>query len=171
MSTRIAVYAGSFDPITLGHQNVIRRALCVFDLVHVAIGVNSSKKPLFTTEERIDLIKRAIGPLISAREIVVESFEGLLVNYCMRIGACAIVRGLRAASDFEYELGIAQANKTQQTDIETVFLATEPNYSFVASSVVKEIAKHGGNVRDFVSPEVEHALWRKFDAKPASGGQ
>jgi pantetheine-phosphate adenylyltransferase len=159
----IAVYAGSFDPITLGHANIIHRAAGIFEKLHVAIGVNSSKKPLFETEERLDLIKRSLGPLISSREIVVESFEGLLVNHCVKIGADVIVRGLRAASDFDYELGIAQANKTQQPSIETVFLNTDPNYSFVASSIVREIARYGGNVRAFVAPEVEHALWKKFD--------
>lgn len=163
-----AVYAGSFDPITLGHQNIIHRAVGLFDKLIIAIGVNSSKKPLFSNEERMALISRACGPLISAREIEVATFDGLLVNFCLKRNARVIVRGLRAASDFEYELGIAQANKTQQPDIETVFLNTDPNYSFVASSIVKEIARYGGNVRAFVAPEVEHALWKKFEVQNVS---
>ena len=161
----IAVYAGSFDPVTLGHWSIMQRAAGLFDKLIVAIGVNSSKKVLFSTEERLSLIRRACGPLISARSIEVESFEGLLVDYCVKKGARVIVRGLRAASDYDYELGIAQANKTQQPDIETVFFSTEPKYSFVASSTVKEIARYGGNVREFVSPEVEHALWKKFEVQ------
>lgn len=160
-----AVYAGSFDPITLGHQNIIHRVAGLFDHLIIAIGVNSSKKPLFTQDERVAMIKKTLGPLISAREIQVETFEGLLVDYCSSKNAQVIVRGLRAASDFEYELGIAQANKTQQTGIETIFLNTDPNYSFVASSIVKEIARYGGNVRAFVAPEVEHALWKKFEVQ------
>jgi pantetheine-phosphate adenylyltransferase len=167
---KIAVYAGSFDPITTGHENIIHRAVPLFDKFIIAIGRNASKKGvLFDIQERIDLIKHACGPLISAREIEVTSFDGLLVNFCRDRGANIIVRGLRAAMDFEYELTIALANKTQASDIETVFLPAEPNVSFVSSSIIKEIASHGGNVRAFCSPYVEQKLWAKFGYGGKSG--
>lgn len=153
----IAVYAGSFDPVTLGHTDLIERAKKMFDHLIVAIGVNSSKKPVFSLAERIFLLK-ATCPGID-----VVSFEGLLSTFCTQQGATVIVRGLRAAGDFEYELGIAHANRTQNTDIDTVFMPTKPEFSFVSSSTVKEIARHNGNVLQFVAPVVAEVLRRKFN--------
>ena len=170
MAKRIAVYAGSFDPFTSGHHNIIDRAGSAFDHLHIAMGVNSSKKTLFTIEERIDMIHHECGHLIRTRDITVTHFEGLLVDYCKKVNASVILRGLRAVMDFEYEMGIAFANKTQAPDVETVFLPTDPVYSFVSSSVVKEIASHGGNVRAFCSPYVEQRLWAKFDRSKKSDG-
>lgn len=156
---RIAVYAGSFDPMTFGHEDLIRRASTLFDRVVVGIGVNSSKKPLFELEERVALLSQMCRQFDN---VEVASFSGLLVNFALERKATAIVRGLRAAMDFDYELGIAHANKTQAKSLDTVFLPTNPEFSFVSSSVVKEIAKYGGNVRAFVSPVIEEALRQKF---------
>lgn len=159
---KLAVYAGSFDPITYGHQDLIERASLLFDKVIVGIGVNSAKKPLFTTEERLAMVGGFVEPYPN---VTVEAFEGLLIDFCRRKGAAIIVRGLRAATDFDYELGIAQANRTQNQFIDTVFLPTKPEFAFVSSSVVKELCKHGGMVRDFVNHNVERALWAKFGLK------
>lgn len=160
----IAIYAGSFDPPTIGHLNIIERASAVFDEVIVAIGVNSSKKPLFDLNERKEMLSKALiqRPVFETRTVWIMSFEGLLITFCLQQRAKVLVRGLRAATDFDYELGIAQANATQTREVQTLFLATEPKYSFVSSSTVKELAKHGGNVRDFVDPAVEIALYKKF---------
>lgn len=158
---RIAVYAGSFDPVTYGHTDLIERASKMFDQVIVGIGVNSSKKPLFDVKHREQLL---LGVCRKFENVTIESFDGLLIHFCEKKGASFIVRGLRAAMDFEYELGIAHANKTQDKGIDTLFLATSPEFSFVSSSVVKEIAKYGGIVRQFVDPKVEAALWQKFNA-------
>jgi pantetheine-phosphate adenylyltransferase len=164
-----AVYAGSFDPPTIGHLNIVERASTIFDSLIIAIGVNSAKKPLFDMSERTTMFAEAIRqrPAMHGRKISIRTFDGLLINFCKQQGATVLVRGLRAAMDFEYELGIAQANATQAHDVQTVFLATEPQYSFVASSVVKEIAKYGGSVSDFVDRAVEIRLYDKFgrDAK------
>ena len=149
VSPRIAVYAGSFDPLTSGHENIIRRAVKLCDKLIIAVGHNSTKKMLFSKEERIDMVQRVCGPLISAWEVEVTSFDGLLVSFCQSRGAHLIVRGLRAPMDFEYEMV-------------TIFLPTEAEFSFTSSSVVKEIASHGGNVRQFCSPYVEQQLWAKF---------
>lgn len=160
----VAVYAGSFDPFTIGHANIVERASSLFPNLIIAIGVNSAKKPLFSFEEREAIILKAIDQrhVLQMRHILVRQFEGLLINFCKKVGARVLIRGLRAATDFDYELGIAQANATQDRDVQTIFLATEPEYSFVSSSTVKEIAKHGGNVRDFVDPAVEMRIYEKF---------
>lgn len=163
---RIAVYAGTFDPVTCGHEDLINRASKMFDQVIVAIGVNSAKKPLFALEERIDLLQRSLRRW-HRDNIEVTSFEGLLVNFCVERKAEVIVRGLRAAMEFDYELGIAHANLTQEKGIDTIFLPTKPEFSFVSSSVVKELAKHGGDVHQYVSNSVEKALWEKFRKGPS----
>lgn len=160
MSThRTAVYAGSFDPLTFGHEDMINRAAKMYDTLYIALGVNSSKKPLFTDKERIEMIQDATERL---KNVKIVQFDGLLVTFVRSVKSTVLVRGLRAVTDFEYELGLAHANATQELDIETVFLPTRPEYSFIASSVVKEIARHGGNVRRYVNPHVEHLLREKF---------
>lgn len=147
----IAVYPGSFDPITLGHLDVVERGCQLFDQVVVAVLRNPNKKPLFSVEQRLDQIQRSITHLPRAR---VETFEGLTVDYAGRVGAVALLRGLRVLSDFEYELQMAHTNKTLSAAIETVFLATRNEYSFLSSSLVKEIARFGGPIEHLVPPAV-----------------
>lgn len=156
---RIAVYAGSFDPMTFGHLDLIERAAMLFDEVVVAIGVHPTRRALFTFDERVALLREVL-PKDSRMRI--ESFDGLLIHYCQRIGARIIVRGLRAATDFEYELQIAHANADMARDIDTVFLPTRTRYGFVSASLVREIASHGGDVSHYAPPEVCAALRTKF---------
>lgn len=157
----LAVYAGSFDPLTFGHLDLIERASKLFDHVIIAIGRHPTKKPLFTYQERLDLLHEVTRPFTNVR---VDSFEGLLIHYCQRVGARAIVRGLRAATDFEYELQIAHANADMAPRIDTVFLPTRANYGFVSASLVREIASHGGDVSHYAPPVVCEALKAKFAA-------
>lgn len=156
----MAVVPGSFDPVTKGHLDIIKRAADVFDVVYVAVLNNSSKSPLFTVEERMDLIREVTKELPN---IVVESSSGLLIEYCQQKKAQAIVRGLRAVSDFEYEMQITSMNRVLDENIETFFIMTKNQYSFLSSSIVKEVAKYGGNVSELVPCEVEKALKAKFD--------
>lgn len=160
MSEKVAVVPGSFDPVTKGHLDIIKRAADVFDVVYVAVLNNSSKSPLFTVEERMDLIREVTKELPN---IVVESSSGLLIEYCQQKKAQAIVRGLRAVSDFEYEMQITSMNRVLDENIETFFIMTKNQYSFLSSSIVKEVAKYGGNVSELVPCEVEKALKAKFD--------
>jgi pantetheine-phosphate adenylyltransferase len=161
MRDLLAVYAGSFDPVTFGHLDLIKRAAELFDPVVIAIGRHPTKKPLFTFQERMDLLHEATREV---PRVLIESFEGLLIHYCERIGARVIVRGLRAATDFEYELQIAHANADMAPRIDTIFLPTRTNYGFVSASLVREIASHGGDVSHYVPPEVSAALKAKFAA-------
>lgn len=159
MEGRIAVYAGSFDPVTFGHLDLIERASALFERVVVAIGVHPTRRPLFTFEERVALL-RAVLP--ADERIEIASFDGLLIQYCQRIGARIIVRGLRAATDFEYELQIAHANADMAREIDTVFLPTRTHYGFVSASLVREIASHGGDVSHYAPQAVCDALRAKF---------
>lgn len=154
---RKAVCPGSFDPVTLGHIDVFARAANQFDEVTVAVLINSTKAGLFTIEERIDLIKQSIKDYPN---IKVESFQGLLVDYCKKNEIGAIVKGLRAVSDFDYELQMAQMNS--QLGIDTLFVATKPEFSFLSSSIIKEIAKYAGDVSPLVPAVVDQALKAKF---------
>ncbi|MDQ0285853.1 pantetheine-phosphate adenylyltransferase [Desulfofundulus luciae] len=158
---RIAVYPGSFDPITNGHLDVIERAACLFDQLVVAVSRNTSKKPLFTVSERLEMLREVLQPYYN---VVVDSFDGLTVNYAKRLGAQAIIRGLRAISDFENEFMMALTNKKLVPSIDTLFLMTRAEYSFISSSAVKEVAYFGGCVRDLVPPVVEQKLREKFMA-------
>ncbi len=144
---RIAVCPGSFDPVTLGHTDIITRAAKLFDRVIVLVSVNSQKNTSFTPDERVELIKEVTKDLDN---VVVDSHNGLLADYLKKTGACAIVKGLRAVSDFEYEFQQALANKKLYTQAETVFLVTSSENMYLSSSVVKEIASYGGDIRDFV---------------------
>jgi pantetheine-phosphate adenylyltransferase len=160
----LAVYAGSFDPVTNGHLDVMRRASKLFDRVVVAVGVHPSRKPLFTRDERLALIQAATHDLPN---LEIESFEGLLIHYCESINARILIRGLRHSMDFEYELQIAQANADMAPDIETVFLPTSIKYGFITASLVREIASHGGDISRYAPKEVCAALEAKFSLRPA----
>lgn len=162
MSARIAVYAGSFDPATLGHLDLIERASLLFENLIVAIGVHPTKNPLFTAEERKALIVDVTSHL---KNVTVDHFEGLLINYCMEKGASVIVRGLRVATDFESELQIAHANADLGPSVDTIFLPTRTNHGFVSSSLVREIASHGGDVSRYAPQAVCDALEKKFAKK------
>jgi pantetheine-phosphate adenylyltransferase len=156
---RLAVYAGSFDPPTQGHLDLIERASALFSHVLVGIGVHPSRHPLFSIGERLELVKAVSAHLPNVR---VESFDGLLIDYCRARGARVIVRGLRAATDFEYELQIAHANAALCAEIDTIFLPTRTNYGFISASLVREIASHGGDVSRYAPAVVCDALRAKF---------
>ncbi|MCM3386646.1 pantetheine-phosphate adenylyltransferase [Ureibacillus chungkukjangi] len=159
MSEKIAVVPGSFDPITNGHLDIIKRAADVFDVIYVAVLNNSSKKPLFSIEERMSLISEVTKDFPNIR---IESSSGLLIEYARAKNAKAIVRGLRAISDFEYEMQITSMNKFLDDSIETFFIMTKNQYSFLSSSIVKEVAQYGGTVTGLVPEIVENALLEKF---------
>jgi pantetheine-phosphate adenylyltransferase len=159
VSQQIAIYAGSFDPPTYGHLDLVERAAKLFPRVVVAIGVHATKVPLLTAQERVALLKSVCAPYPN---VTVEAFEGLLIEYGRRIGARVIVRGLRAATDFEYELQIAHANADLHPDIDTVFLPTRTNYGFISASLVREIASFGGDITRYAPPVVVEALRRRF---------
>jgi pantetheine-phosphate adenylyltransferase len=156
---RLAVYAGSFDPPTQGHLDLIERASALFSDVIVGIGRHPTRHPLFTAEERLDLVSRISAHLPNVR---VESFDGLLIDFCKEMSARVIVRGLRAATDFEYELQIAHANADLAPDIDTVFLPTRTKNGFISASLVREIASHGGDVSRYAPAVVCEALAKKF---------
>ncbi|EJS71056.1 phosphopantetheine adenylyltransferase [Bacillus cereus] len=157
--TSIAISSGSFDPITLGHLDIIKRGAKVFDEVYVVVLNNSSKKPFFSVEERLELIREATKEIPNVK---VDSHSGLLVEYAKMRNANAILRGLRAVSDFEYEMQITSMNRKLDENIETFFIMTNNQYSFLSSSIVKEVARYGGSVVDLVPPIVERALKEKF---------
>ncbi len=143
----LAIYPGSFDPPTLGHLDVIQRAHRLFDRLIVAVGTNSSKTPLFTTEERVDALTRSVAHL---ENVEIDTFSGLLIEYAKSKGAKSLVRGLRATADFEYEFQMAMINRRLDSDIETVFLMTSWEHSYLSSSMVREVALLGGDYREFV---------------------
>lgn len=155
----LAVYAGSFDPVTLGHIDVMKRAVKLFDRVVVAVGVHPSRAPLFSLDERLALLRDATRELTN---LEVASFEGLLIHYCADIGARILIRGLRHSMDFEYELQLAQANADMAPDVETVFLPTSIKFGFITASLVREIASHGGDVSRYATTAVSAALAGKF---------
>jgi pantetheine-phosphate adenylyltransferase len=159
--TRTAVYPGSFDPPTRGHTDLVHRSLALADRVIVAVARNSAKEPLFGLEERLGMLRAAIGedPRISY-----QSFEGLLVEFARKVGATLIVRGLRAISDFEYEFQMAMMNRHLMPGLETVFLVPPEDATYLSSSLVREIARYGGDVSEFVHPSVADALRRRFKA-------
>ncbi len=146
---KIAICPGSFDPVTLGHMDIIMRARKVFDKVVVAVLINPEKHTSFTVEERIDLLRRATSGLDN---VEIDGFRGLLADYARMRGATAIVKGLRAVSDFEYEFQMALTNKKLNPDLETIFLTTDSEHMFLSSSIVKQIASFGGDISNFVPP-------------------
>ena len=156
---RTAIYPGSFDPLTNGHLDVIERAAKLFDQVIVAIANNDSKNPLFTLAERRDLVNRSVG---LPRNVETDTFDGLLVEYVERRSGQAILRGLRAVSDFEFEFQLALMNRKLNERVETIFMMPKDTYTFLSSRIVKEIARLGGDVSAFVPPHVREALTKKL---------
>jgi len=154
---RVAVYPGSFDPITKGHEDLIHRSLEFVDKLIVAVAVNVAKQPLFALEERVALIKQTVSD-----KVEVQSFDGLLADFAKKVGASVIVRGLRAVSDFEYEFQMALMNRNLAPGVETVFLVPAFDLTYLSSSLVREVARFGGDVSQLVHPKVQQALKRKF---------
>ncbi|HEX8385337.1 MAG TPA: pantetheine-phosphate adenylyltransferase [Rubricoccaceae bacterium] len=155
---KLALYPGTFDPVTLGHLDVLERALRVFDRVEVTVAVNAAKTALFTVEERVGLVRESLGAVAGADRVTVSAFEGLLVEHARAAGAVALVRGLRQVSDFDYEFRMALANRRLHPDLQTVFLMPSEAHTFVAASIVREIHRWGGDVTSFVPPPVLRAL-------------
>jgi pantetheine-phosphate adenylyltransferase len=160
MPRKIAVYPGSFDPITYGHMDIIKRGLRIFDSVIIAVARNSTKNALFSIEERVELIKEVLADNGKAR---VDTFDGLLVDYVLTQNASVIIRGLRAVSDFEYEFQIAQMNRSISQEVETLFMMTSVPYSYLSSSIVKEVSSLNGPVEGLVPPIVKRALDAKYN--------
>ncbi|GAF63953.1 pantetheine-phosphate adenylyltransferase [Alkalihalobacillus trypoxylicola] len=156
---KIAVCSGSFDPVTNGHLDIITRSSEIFEHVIVAVLHNSKKKALFTVEERVELLKEATNHL---EHVEIDTFNGLLIDYMKKRNAHVIVRGLRAVSDFEYEMQIASMNKKLAQEVDTVFMMTKNDYSYLSSSIVKEVAKHDGQIDDLVPEHVALALKERF---------
>lgn len=156
---QLAVYPGTFDPVTFGHTDLVGRAARVFDQVVVAIAESPHKKPLFSLDERIAMARRAMS---DHHNVEVLGFDNLLMDFVKSINAKVIVRGLRAVSDFEYEFQLASMNRHLESTVETLFMTPDEDFSFISSSLVKEIARLGGKVSEFVGPEVEAALRARF---------
>jgi len=166
---RVGVYPGTFDPITKGHMDIIRRAAALVDRLVVGVAGNEAKGPLFSAEERVAMVEAEIAPLRApdrnggTREVEVRAFDNLLIHFARQSGATMLIRGLRAVSDFEYEFQMATMNARLDPEIETVFLSASENQQFVASRLVKEIARLGGDVSGFVSPAVAQALRERLE--------
>ena len=160
MSRKIAVYPGSFDPITFGHLDIISRGLKIFDEVIIAVAENPTKKALFTTEERVDLIREVLAGNGRAE---IDTFGGLLIDYVLSRKASVIIRGLRAVSDFEYEFQIAQMNRAISQEVETLFMMTSIPFSYLSSSIVKEVSSMNGPIDGLVPPIVKKALDTKYN--------
>jgi len=156
---KIAIYPGTFDPITYGHVDIIQRAAAIFDRVIVAVATNSQKRPLFTVAERMDMIRHVVGDI---PHLEIDQIEGLLVDYAVERGAHAVIRGLRAVSDFEFELQMALVNRKLNEKLITVFLMPHEKYSYLNSSIVKELAQFGGNIECFVPKYVQEKIKEKM---------
>ncbi len=159
MKSKIAVYPGTFDPLTNGHIDIVKRSLALFDNVIIAVAVNSKKQSLFSVEERIALIERVLK---DEKKLIVTQLEGLTADFCKEKGAVAIIRGLRAVADFDYEYAISILNKKLASEVDTVFFMASGENSFISSSMVKEVARYGKNVNDYVPEEVNIALIEKY---------
>ena len=156
---RVAVYPGSFDPVTLGHIDIIQRTAKMFDKVIIGVLRNRSKSPLFTAEERVELLKQVTADIPN---VEVQSFQGLLIDFVRQNHANVIVRGLRAITDFEYELQMSQTNRKVAPEVDTIFFTTSLEYAYLSSSIVKEVAQYGGDISAFVAEPVEKAIKQKF---------
>tara|TARA_R110002096_G_scaffold97354_4_gene217006 strand:- start:9137 stop:9625 length:489 start_codon:yes stop_codon:yes gene_type:complete len=160
---RVGLYPGTFDPVTVGHLDIIKRACTLVDRLVIGVAINRDKGPLFSLEERVEMIERHLNEInLSGTEIIVEPFENLLIDKAEEVGAQLIIRGLRAVSDFEYEFQLVGMNRAMNDRVETVFLMAEAKHQAIASRLVKEIARLGGDVSKFVTPGVEQALRQKF---------
>jgi len=159
MKNRLAIYPGTFDPITLGHLDIIERAASIFDEVIVAVGRNIGKQPLFTVEERIEMIEKTSAHISNVK---VSYFDGLIVDYARRMNAQAMIRGLRAMSDFEFEFQMALVNRTLHPDLVQVFLMPHEAYTHLNSTIVREVSSFGGDITSFVTPYVAEILYKKF---------
>ena len=157
--SQIAVYPGSFDPLTNGHIDILQRALPFFSVLHVIVAENGDKNTLFSLGERVEMIKAVTS---NDKNIVVTGFRGLVVDYAKSVKAGAIIRGLRAVSDFDYEFQLATMNRRLESDVETIFFTTRGKYFYISSSAIKDIAKNGGDISAFVPPIVEKKLREKF---------
>ena len=155
----IAVYPGSFDPVTLGHQDIIERSSQIMDQVIVGVLRNQSKSPLFSVEERVDMLTQVIGCMPN---LEVRAFDGLLVDFVRQCHADVIIRGLRAITDFEYELQLSQTNRVIAPEVDTIFLTTNLKYSYLSSSIVKEIAMYHGDISAFLHPKIAERIWEKM---------
>jgi pantetheine-phosphate adenylyltransferase len=153
------MYPGTFDPITLGHEDLVRRAGCLFDKVVVAIAANPSKEPMFSLEERVELARASLADVTN---VEVSGYDGLTVDFARQHGLRVILRGLRAVSDFEYEFQLANMNRHLAEDVETAFLTPKETYNFISSSLVREICSMGGDISKFVSPIVNEALMKRI---------
>lgn len=156
---RKAIYPGSFDPVTFGHQDIILRSAAIVDELIVGVLNNSAKNSLFSVEERVSMLKELTKDIPN---VTVDSFDGLLVDYMKKSGATIIVRGLRAVTDFEYELQIAQTNHVEYPDVETIFLTTNLKYSYLSSSIVREFAAYGGDISKFVPQQFIERIYEKY---------
>lgn len=164
---RLVLYPGTFDPITLGHLDVLERALDVFDRVEVTVAVNTAKQPLFGLDERVALVEASVREIAGAARVTVSRFEGLLVEQARARGATALVRGLRQVSDFDYEFRMALANRRLAPEVQTVFLMPSEAHTFLAASIVREIHRWGGDTSSFVPAPVERALRARREAEAA----
>ena len=156
---KIAVYPGSFDPVTLGHLDIIKRTASMFDKVIIGVLNNRAKSPLFTARERVELLEEVTGDIPN---VEVQAFHGLLIDFVRQNDAKVIVRGLRAITDFEYELQMAQTNRVLAPDVDTVFLTTSLEYAYVSSTIMKEVARFGGDLSNFAPPEIITTLRMKL---------
>ncbi len=156
---KIAIYPGSFDPITYGHLDILKNAAGIFDKVIIAVAHNDAKSGFLSIEERVELIKKSITDIENAE---VDSFDGLTIEYAKKRGANVLIRGLRAVSDFEFEMQLSQTNSALCDDIKTVFLTTKPKYNFISSSTIKEIYTNGGDISKFVPKAVDEYLSKRI---------
>lgn len=161
MSEKVAVYAGTFDPVTNGHLDILKRAQTLFDKIYVGVAADNYKENIFTLEERVNLLQVVTKDL---EKVEIEAFCGLLIDYVEKKGAKILIRGLRAVSDFEYEFQLAMMNRKLANDVDTVFLMTSLEYAFLSSSMIKQVASLGGCVRGLVPPLVEEELKKKYSS-------
>ena len=166
--TKIAIYPGSFDPVTYGHLDIVKRALKIFDRVIVAVAHNAEKEPLFDVPERVELLRRSLKGL---KRVEVDDFEGLIVKYVKRKKTNVVIRGLRMISDFEYEFQMALTNRKLSSGVETIFMMPSESYSYLSSKLIKEAASLGANLKAFVPPFVEKAVKEKLSEDITYGGR